>query len=98
MALRLYVNLQKSPDALIDVAIPPVKGHVEVRSVKSEECFTPAGLPIFAYCQIRGDWGEVGVVTVETLLLRMTVHVNAAYAELLLPTDEVIEIAVRAVE
>ena len=94
MALRLRVRL-KGPAAveLVNAPLPPVKGHVEERSVQLPECHTPAGLPLRFYSHFRGDWGEVVVMSVETLLLRLTAHVNS-HAELRLPTDEVMELSV----
>src|SRR5687767_1183014 len=94
MALRLQVRL-KGPAAveLVDAPLSPVKGHVEERSMRSPECHTPAGLPLRFYSNFRGDWGEVVVISVETVLLRLTGHVNS-HAELRLPTDEVMELSV----
>lgn len=94
MALRLKARLQRPADAeLLDVPIPPVKGHVEERSVMSDECRTPAGLPLQFYSHFRGDWGEIVVRSAEAVLLRLSTHVNS-HAAMRLPTDEVLELSV----
>jgi hypothetical protein len=94
MALRLRARLKKPADVdLVDAPLPPVKGFVDERYLKSEECFTPAGLPIRFYAHFRGNFGDIVVVTVETVLLRLGTHVNC-HAEMLLPTEEVLQISV----
>ena len=94
MALRLQVRLRESADAeLVNVPLPPVKCYVGARSAKSEECYTPAGLPLRFYAHFRGNWGDIVVLSVKTELLRLGTHVNC-YAELRLPTDEVIVLGV----
>jgi hypothetical protein len=95
MPLRLQAHLKGSHElgAIANVAVPPVKGHVDERSVKTEESFTPAGLPLRFFAHFRGEWGDVVVVSVETELLRASVHVNS-HVEVRLPTDEILEVAV----
>ena len=95
MALRLHARLKRPPagDDLVDIAVPPVKGHVEERAVKSNEVYTPAGLPLRFYAHFRGDWGEVMVMSVDAVLLHLSVYVNS-YADVRLPTDEVMAVSI----
>src|SRR3954462_7152617 len=97
MALRLQAQLKGSHElgAIANAAVPPVKGYVDERSVKTEECFTPGGLPLRFYAHFRGDWGDVVVVSVGGELLRASVHVNS-HIEFRLPTDEILEVAVHS--
>lgn len=95
MALRLQVQLKNFHQLgeLVDLAIPPVKGYVDERSAKSEECFTPGGLPLRFYVHFHGEWGDIAVVSAEAELLRVSVHVNS-HIEFRLPTEEILEVAV----
>ena len=95
MALRLQAQLNGSHavGSLADAAVPPVKGHGDVRGLKSEEYFTPGGLPLRFHVHFRGDWGELVVVSVEAELLRVSGHVNS-YVKFRLPTDEILQVAV----
>ena len=95
MALRLQAQLKGSHElgGIVNVAVPPVKGYVEERSVKTEECFTPRGLPLRFYTHFRNDWGDIVVLSADAELLRASVHVNS-HVELRLPTEEVLEVAV----
>ena len=94
MALRLQARLTKPADVeLVDAPLPPVKGFVDERHLKSKDCFTPAGLPIRFYAHFRGDFSDIVVVTAETVLLRLGTHVNC-HAELRLPTEELLQVAV----
>jgi hypothetical protein len=94
MALRLQLRLVgSSGNPLIDLAMPPVKGHAEERSATSEIVFTPEGLPLQAWAHFRGDWGDIFVASETTLLLKFGTHVNSL-ADLLLPTEERVEVGV----
>jgi hypothetical protein len=95
MALRLQAQLKGSHElgAIANAPVPPVKGYVDERSVKTEESFTPGGLPLRLYAHFRDDWGEIVVVSVESELLRASVHVNS-HIEFRLPTDEILQVAV----
>jgi hypothetical protein len=79
MALRLQAQLKGShePGAIANAAVAPVKGYVEERSVKTEECFTPGGLPLRFYAHFRNNWGEIVVMSADAELLRASVHVNS---------------------
>jgi hypothetical protein len=95
MSLRLQARVVRGQtDAeLVDTPLPPVKGSPDVRQVKSDEVFTPAGLPLRFRAQFRGNFGDITVTSVETVLLQLGTHVNC-HAELRLPTDEMLEVAV----
>lgn len=95
MALRLQAQLKGSRKlgAIANAAVPPVKGYVDERSVKADECFTPAGLPLRFYAHFRGDWGDIVVLSAGAELLRASVHVNSDI-EVRLPTEEVLQVAV----
>ena|SRR5690242_8904466 len=95
MALRLQAQLKGSHElgGIANAAVPPVKGFVEERSVETEECFTPAGLPLRFYTHFRGDWGDIVVMSTDAEMLRARVHVNSHLA-FRLPTDEILEVAV----
>lgn len=95
MALRLHARVKSKPAAtdLIDDPLPPDKGHPDERSLKSAECYTPGGLPVRFHAHFRADWGDITVESAGAVLLKMSAHVNS-HAELRLPTEEMIEIAV----
>ena len=96
MALRLQAQLKDSHDpwSIADVAVPPVKRYVDERGVKTEECFTPGGLPLRLYAHFHGDWGDIVVMSAQTVLLRASVRVNS-HVEFRLPTDEILQVAVQ---
>jgi hypothetical protein len=93
MAIRLPVRVANSEAKLINIPLPPVKGHVEERSIASDACDTPAGMPIRVFAHFRGEWGDVAVLSVEAVLLRFSTHISCQ-AELRLPTEEMLEISV----
>ncbi len=94
--LRLVIHIVRPKRAdLLNVAIPPVEGDHETRRLKSEEFWTPGGLPLTVSVCIgaKGDW--LRVETAGTLLLR--VHSDwpeGGEVGLLLPTDESLLISV----
>jgi hypothetical protein len=95
MALRLQAQLKGGHElgAIANAAVPPVKDYVDEHSVKTEECFTPRGLPLQFYAHFRDNWGEIVVKSADAELLRASVHVNS-HVELRLPTDEILEVTV----
>src|SRR4051812_6152123 len=95
MALRLQAQLKGSHalGGIANAAVAPVKGYVDERTVETEECFTPGGLPLRFFAHFRGDWGDIVVVSVETELLRVSVYENS-HVKFRLPTDEIREAAV----
>lgn len=97
MALRFRVRLVPTrptrDEALLDIALPPVKRHADDRGA-TPSVDTPAGLPLKFYVAFRGDWGAITVKTAATRLLRVNSAFKNTSAELRLPTDEVIEFSV----
>src|SRR3954471_23166908 len=95
MALRLQAQLKGSHElgSTANAAVAPVKGYVDERSVETEECFTPSGLPLRFYAHFRGDWGDVVVMSADAELLRASVRVYS-HVEFRLPTDEILQVAV----
>lgn len=93
----VYSYPTEAPCKLQDLAIPKYKrsGYPDHWSYRSDELFTPAGLPIRFHINLDNRHGFEVIVAGQTMLDIAVGDLRTIYFELMLPTNELLRVDIR---